>query len=161
MARLLITGMSGAGKTTVLLELARRGHLTVDTDYGGRADHDGGPWNVARMTDLLASRRDVVVAGTVENQVEFYDRFDYVILLSAPIDVMLERVTHRTNNPYGNSPDQRDAIRRDSAEVEPLLRRGAHLELDGRRPVSELADAIESLSAAASHKKGIPQRGVR
>ena len=34
MARVLITGMSGAGKSSVLQELARRGYRVVDTDYG-------------------------------------------------------------------------------------------------------------------------------
>lgn len=34
-AGVLVTGMSGAGKTTVLEQLRRRGRLTVDTDYGG------------------------------------------------------------------------------------------------------------------------------
>jgi hypothetical protein len=29
--------------------------------------------------------------------------------------------------------------------VESLLRRGASVELDGRRPIAELADSIESL----------------
>jgi predicted ATPase len=35
MTRVLLTGMSGAGKSTVLAELAGRGHQVVDTDYGG------------------------------------------------------------------------------------------------------------------------------
>jgi adenylate kinase len=35
MVRVLVTGMSGVGKTTVLDELRRRGHFAVDTDYGG------------------------------------------------------------------------------------------------------------------------------
>lgn len=35
MARILITGMSGVGKSTLLDELARRGRTTVDTDYDG------------------------------------------------------------------------------------------------------------------------------
>jgi hypothetical protein len=34
--------------------------------------------------------------------------------------------------------------------VEPLLRRGATLELDGQRPASELADAIEQLVGRTS-----------
>ena len=35
MKRVLVTGMSGAGKSSLLDELAARGHRTVDTDYGG------------------------------------------------------------------------------------------------------------------------------
>lgn len=144
MARILITGMSGAGKSTLLHELARRGHRTVDTDYDGweRAD---GRWDEARMAELLAAQQDVVVSGTVENQGRFYDRFEHVVLLSAPVEVLLERVTTRTNNPYGHAPEQRADIRRYVVEVEPLLRRGATLELDGRLPVAELADVLDRL----------------
>ncbi|MGA4670883.1 hypothetical protein ACPCG0_13970 [Propionibacteriaceae bacterium Y1923] len=136
MARILITGMSGAGKSTLLAELAARGHLTVDTDYDG--------WE--QISDLLAEHGDLVVSGTAENQGQFYDRFEHVILLSAPVETLIERVATRTNNPYGRTPEQQDEIRRYVREVEPLLRRGASLELDGRRPVRELADVVESLS---------------
>jgi len=94
-------GMSGVGKTTVLDELRRRGHMTVDTDYDGWELYDG-TWDERRMEWLLASESDVVVSGTVESQGRFYDRFEYVVLLSAPLDVLLERVSRRTNNPYGN-----------------------------------------------------------
>jgi predicted ATPase len=34
----LVTGMSGTGKSAALAELARRGHRVVDTDYGGWID---------------------------------------------------------------------------------------------------------------------------
>src|SRR5699024_7165199 len=40
-ARVLVTGMSGTGKSTVLGELERRGHVVVDTDYGGWTLPDG------------------------------------------------------------------------------------------------------------------------
>ena len=147
MPRILITGMSGTGKSTLLAELARRGHLTVDTDHDGWTDGDGGPWDEERMSRLLATREDVVVSGTAENQGMFRDRFAHVILLSAPIEVLLGRVRRRTGNPYGKTPEQQDDIRRYTIEVEPLLRRSATLELDGRRPVSDLADEVEALLA--------------
>jgi shikimate kinase len=135
--------MSGAGKSTVLEELRRRGYHTVDTDY--RDWEQAGLWDASRMAELLARHPDVVVAGTAENQGEFYDRFQHVVLLSVPASVILERVRQRTNNPYGKSSEQQAEILGYVETVEPLLRRGATLELDGRAPVDDLASVIESL----------------
>lgn len=98
MAHILITGMSGAGKSTLVAELNRRGYLAVDTDYGGWT-RTVGLWDERRMDEMLTSSVDVVVSGTVENQVDFYDRFEHVVLLSAPVEVLVERVAVRTNNP--------------------------------------------------------------
>lgn len=98
--------MSGTGKSTVLAELARRGYRTVDTDDDAWTDGNGGPWDEARMAQLLAAQSTLVVAGTAENQGRFSDRFEHVVLLSAPVDVLISRVRSRTNNPYGHSPEQ-------------------------------------------------------
>lgn len=144
MARVLITGMSGAGKSTLLDELRRRGHLAIDTDYDGWELPDG-TWDEDRMGRLLAECPALVVSGTVRNQVGFYDRFEQVVLLSAPLEVLLDRVMRRQNNPYGKSPEHQREIRQHLDEVEPLLRGGASLELDGRRPVGDLADIVEAL----------------
>ncbi len=146
MPRVLVTGMSGAGKSTVLDELSRRGLRTVDTDYDGWVGPDL-DWDEPRMDRLLARQPDVVVSGAVANQARFYDRFEHIVLLSVPLEVLLQRVTNRTANPYGKSPNERAEIGHYVATVEPLLRRGATVELDGRRPVRELADAIERLVA--------------
>jgi shikimate kinase len=136
--------MSGAGKSTVLNELSRRGHHTVDTDYDGWVLPDG-TWDEPRMEQLLAGCRDVMVCGTVDNQVRFYDRFEHVVLLSVPIEVLMQRVRCR-RNPYGRTQADRKEIAGYLRTVEPLLRRGATVELDGRRQVAHLADAIERLS---------------
>lgn len=144
MPRILITGMSGAGKSTLLAELQRRGHLTVDTDYGGWTGVDG-LWDEPRMATLLESHLQIVVSGTTPNQGVFADRFDHIVLLSAPVDVLIDRVSTRTNNPYGRSRQQQAEIRRYVVEVEPLLRRACTVEFDGRRPVNDLADAVEAL----------------
>ncbi|GAA1727688.1 AAA family ATPase [Brachybacterium phenoliresistens] len=144
MVRILVTGMSGTGKTTLLAELARRGRRVVDTDYGGYVLPEG-TWDEPRIAALLAAHEEIVVQGTVENQGRFRDRFDHIVLLSAPLEVILNRVAARRNNPYGSTPADRAEIRSQHAEVEPLLRRSADLELDALRPTAELADVLEQL----------------
>lgn len=144
MANILITGMSGTGKSTLLAELAGRGYETVDTDLDGWAINNA-LWDEERMSNLLDRPGDRIISGTVENQGKFYDRFSHVILLSAPLDTMLERIAKRTDNPYGKSEEQQAEIRHYTETVEPLLRKGADLELSGLLPVKELADTVEEL----------------
>ncbi|MFG1925466.1 AAA family ATPase [Cryptosporangium sp. NPDC048952] len=148
MARVLITGMSGAGKTSVLTELRVRGHLTVDTDYDGWTLPDG-TWDESRIHRLLAANDAVVVSGTVDNQGTFYDRFDHVVLLTAPLPVLLDRVARRDTNPYGRTAAERAEIEGYVETVEPLLRRGASLVLDTQRPLAETVTVIERLVGAA------------
>ncbi|MDN5763823.1 MAG: AAA family ATPase [Microlunatus sp.] len=131
MSRVLVTGMSGVGKSTLLAGLAQRGHPVVDTDYEGWILEDD-RWDEPRMHDRLEHADSVVVSGTVENQVHFYGYFDHVVLLSVPLQTRLDRVTQQTSNPYGKRPEEQREIAGYLETVEPLLRRGATLELDGR-----------------------------
>jgi dephospho-CoA kinase len=141
---ILITGMSGAGKSTLLDGLSSRGHAVVDTDYGEWVLDDG-RWNASRISSLLDQEHQVVVAGAVENQVEFYDRFDHVVLLWAPLEVLIQRVSTRTSNPYGRTADEQAEIAHYVSTVEPLLRASCTLELDGRGAPAMLVDTIEAL----------------
>ena len=88
------------------------------------------------------------VAGCEENQVRFHPRFDLIILLSAPAEVLLTRIAERSGNPYGKRPDERALILEHLAVVEPLLRATATLE-DGRHQ-SLRAPEIRIDSASAS-----------
>jgi hypothetical protein len=92
---------------TVLDVLRGRGSVTVNTDYGDWVLPDG-TWDERRMDQLLVDRRDIVIAGTVSNQGGFHDRFEHVVLLSAPLEVLLGGVGTRTNNPYGREPRSAD-----------------------------------------------------
>lgn len=94
----------------MLAELERRGLRTVDTDYDGWVLADG-TWGEPRMSSLRAAKTAVVVSGTVENQGRFYDQFADVVLLTAPVEVLVERVTHRSDNPYRTSLRDQKMIR--------------------------------------------------
>ena len=146
MARILITGMSGVGKSTLLAALSRQGLRTIDTDYGDWKTA-AGLWDEDLMTAALNTDTEVVVAGTVENQGLFYHRFDHIVLLSAPLPVILQRILHRTENPYGKTAAQRAEIEENLKSVEPLLRRGATMELDASRSTADIARTIEALLA--------------
>ncbi|HEX3330260.1 MAG TPA: AAA family ATPase [Gaiellales bacterium] len=151
MSAVLITGMSATGKSTVLAELARRGHAVVDTDVGGwivalpKADGSTEPmWDEARISALLDEHAGgtLFVAGCVANQGRFYPRFGAVVLLSAPEETLLERLATRTTNAFGKVAAERDAVVADLRAVEPLLRAGATAEIDTRAPVAEVAGRI-------------------
>jgi predicted ATPase len=144
--RILVTGMSGTGKSTALAELARRGFRTVDTDepVWSVEDADGGRWwDEQRIDELLDEEGETLyVSGTVSNQGRFYDRFDAVVLLSAPADALLARLATRTTNDYGKSREERELILTHLGEVEPLLRATCTHEIDTTQP---LADVVGQL----------------
>jgi dephospho-CoA kinase len=167
MSRVMVTGMSGTGKSSALAELGRRGYRVVDTDDPGWREYreDAEPldelhrgewlWVEEKIAALLDSvdDRPLVVAGCVRNQPTFYDRFDAIVLLSAPPEVILDRVARRTTNDYGKTPLERAMILDDLATIEPLLRRGCTHELDASRPLEEV---VADLIAIASRPMMTP-----
>jgi len=138
--------MSGTGKTTALEELGRRGYRVVETDEPGWKEWRDGEevWQEQKIADLLAvdDPRTLYVSGCVANQGRFYDRFDAVVLLSAPAAVLLGRIESRTSNDFGKHPAEREQILGDLAGVEPLLRKTATHELDATRPVEEIVGEL-------------------
>jgi len=77
MRRILVTGMSGTGKSSALVELERLGFRVVDTDECGwtewSEDEGGYVWREDRMNELLARTHgaSLYVSGTVSNQGRF------------------------------------------------------------------------------------------
>jgi NAD(P)-dependent dehydrogenase (short-subunit alcohol dehydrogenase family) len=94
MRRVLVTGMSGTGKSTALAALGRRGFRVVDTDSPAWREWIPAAgewlWREDRIAELLASEDDrtLHVSGCGSNQGKFYDRFDAIVLLSAPAEVI-------------------------------------------------------------------------
>lgn len=142
--RVLLTGMSGVGKSTVGAALRSRGFKAVDLDDGYCTGDS--VWNETLVDELLSTEdtETLFVIGAAENQPRFYSRFDLVILVSAPVEVMLARLEARTTNPYGKTTEERAKVLADLRDYEPLIRRRAHHELGTNRPVDAvIAELLE------------------
>lgn len=152
MSKVLITGMSGTGKSSALRLLAARGRQTVDTDTDEWSHWvvlpDGSSdwiWREDAMSDLLRRHQNLFVAGCKTNQGRFYGAFDHIALLSAPVDLLLTRIAARSDNPYGKTAAEREMILGHVAEVEPLLRASATIEIDASAPLEDVVRQLELL----------------
>ena len=151
MTVVLVTGMSGTGKSAALAELARRGHRAVDTDYGGWTEGEPGSerlWDEDRIDALLDEHQEgpLFIAGTADNQGKFYPRFDAVVLLSAPAEVILERIAARRS---GSKSARSLRISSRSLACLPNSfdsRAGATAEIDTRAPLDEVVNALERIA---------------
>lgn len=157
--------MSGTGKSTLITMLAARGHRAVDLDthdwsewvsvagddpQGTSADagtiwqNQDWVWREDRVESLLAAddANVLFVGGTASNQGKFHSWFDHIILLTAPVGVLRERLATRTTNDYGRNPGELARVLQHVETVEPLLRRAATLVVDTDAPLEEVLRTV-------------------
>lgn len=147
--------MSGTGKSSVIQALAARGLKAVDTDWNRDWEQPNGDewvWREDQIRMLLDNEdTDILyVSACVSNQGKFYDRFDHVILLSAPESVTLTRLASRTNNSYGKRPEEIGDVLRYKATVEPGLRRSATSEIDTSIALEEVVSQVLEIAREPS-----------
>ncbi len=152
MKRVLLTGMSGTGKSTLTRALSARGYKAIDADDGWvEALPDGTQrWREDAIERLLGTEDAEVLflAGCEENLVRFLPRFDHVVLLTAPRDELVRRLSTRSDNPFGKDPEERRRVLHDLEEVEPRLRAIADHEVPTTVPIEEVARSVLRLVGA-------------
>jgi len=169
MKRVLLTGMSGTGKSTLTIELAARGYKAIDLDadewsewveveFSGDATSPESPvepgrdwvWREDRVRDLLTTEDAEVlfVSGCAENMSKFYAQFDHIVLLTVPAAVVVERLAARTTNSYGKRPEEVARVLGLLQTIEPLLRRVAEHEIDTSVPPNQVVAKVLQLVEA-------------
>jgi adenylate kinase family enzyme len=171
MSAVHITGCSGAGKTTIAAELARRGLTAIDADgdpllarsvdaagtVAEEPEASGTPdfawlsryswaWDPARLDELIraAAPATLYVCGGADNELELADRFTHVFLLEIDEPTMLARVDARPDNDWGRIGDTRQYLRRKLPGLQARLRASGAIPIDARQPLDQVADAIIS-----------------
>jgi shikimate kinase len=164
--RVLLTGMSGTGKSTLIVELAGLGYKAVDVDAGewsewveveflgdptsGESPVEPGRdwiWREDRIQALLSTEdADVLfISGCAANMGKFYPQFDHIVLLTAPAALIVDRLAARTNNPYGKRPEEVARVLNLLQTIEPALRKIAGHEVDTSVPLNQVAAKVLQL----------------
>jgi dephospho-CoA kinase len=158
LVRVLITGMSGTGKSAVVTELKRRGYSAYDADDDGFTAPDSAGiwrWRLEAVRELFSSPHDdpLFFAGCSDEQREF--GWDLKILLTAPESMIVERLKTRSSNTYGKTAAETARVLADMNAVEPLLRQAADVVIDTQLSLEHVTDTVlevTDLAGAQSHR---------
>jgi adenylate kinase family enzyme len=184
MSAVLITGISGAGKSTIADVLARRGLTSIDADtdpwlarmvnssgavveeepaapdLAWLAEHSWS-WDPARLDELIraAAPATLYVCGGAANEIELADRFTRLFLLDLDEPTMLARLDAPSrDNEWGRIGDTREDLRRRRQGYQDRLRANGAIAIDASQPLDQVVDAILSrtLPGSAAGQAGRP-----
>lgn len=163
----LIEGVSGAGKTSVCMELRRRGYHAVngDTDLAYQGDPATGEptdvpshwhhlWRVPQVRALVADRseRYTFFCGGSRNRSMFIDLFDAVFVLDIDLDTLHERLDKRPADEFGGRSGERDLVVRLQRSQEDRPEQG--ISIDATAPLSAVVDEIVRRATTADPASG-------
>jgi hypothetical protein len=170
MGAVQIAGCSAAGKSTVAVELARRGLVSIDADDDPRlarfvdpagsvvTEEPAAPdwdwlarhswaWDPARLDELIRAEAPATlyVCGGADNQHEVAGRFTQVFLLEIDEPTMLARLdARRDDHDWGRIGDTREYLRLKLPALQDRLRASGAIPIDATQPLDRVVDAILS-----------------
>jgi len=167
-----VTGSAGSGKSSLVIELGRRGVAAYDEDdpeIGGAHELESGlpvpvppveerspdwfsrhEWRLRDgvLEGLRAKASDalVVLCGNVFPPSTAIGLFDRVLHLVLDEQTLRERMLTRVGNDYGKSPDELQQVLRRHRMLGDACRECDVVAVDATRPLTEIADDVVGLS---------------
>jgi shikimate kinase len=168
---ILVTGIPGAGKSSVLAELRSRGYEAygADEDHWGRWE-DGETHEVvatnttAEMRTALwrsrhewrasrsvieelakrASEASIFLCGYVTNEDEIWDLFSRHIYLDIDEATLRQRIASRTDNDFGKSDRELVEILERHADAANSYKKADVIVIDATQPIKVVVDEVEA-----------------
>ena len=173
--KILITGIGGSGKTTVVDTLAERGEVGVDLDRTGLCFWEnketgereayvagaGKEWiekhgwrcDIFALQKYLVEfpqEKDVYIGGKIASSqfAEVAPLFDKIFLLRPSDEVLSHRQETRTNktNNFAKSPEEREHLRTARVKFEKVCADNGAVIIDADKSIDEIVGEIKSLS---------------
>ena len=154
----LIDGVSCAGKTTVCVELQRRGYHCIDGDrklaYFGNLktgksisdntdEHRSWIWDVEKVNALILDQNHAATffCGGSRNSDCFIDLFDEVFVLEVDLETLNQRLAARSEGEWGGTASEGESFARLQYETKAGLPKNA-INIDTTVPLSKVVNTI-------------------
>ena len=165
MAKYLITGVAGTGKSSAAKELQKRGLAAYDADAGfsyyanketgERVVRPANPtlewydthhrvFSESVLNNLFKKHRGetLFICSITANQAKFYGDFDKIFLLTAPDEIIIERLKTRTNNPFGKHPVEQYRVLSGHEVFDSELKAFGAISIDSIQSIEKVVDQI-------------------
>jgi broad-specificity NMP kinase len=168
--KVLITGIAGTGKSTIVKALNERGILAIDlhdvpglmfwqnkvskekVEYSPIHSHE---WfdtvdricDIDKLKNILNEHEDIVVAGTAgDNQLEYFPLFNKIILLQSSPATLVHRMQTRINKSgYGKTKTEQDNNIEWQKEFDPFVLSKGAIPVNTEGEINKVVDKIIDL----------------
>lgn len=165
-SKILITGMAGSGKTTIINELLKRDYTAFDLDaigvcswvnkntgkdaaYSHNADSEWfeeHSWrcDLNKLKGFLASFNTVFVGGKIATSqiTEIGELFDKIFLLSPNDSVLRKRLSTRDTNDFAKSKNHQEEIIKARKKFEEAIMNAGGYKISNHNSVDEAVEKI-------------------
>jgi dephospho-CoA kinase len=162
-----ITGNSGTGKSTAEAWLRSAGYFTIDADDEGLCrwvsrstgepvidppypvppgwlSHFGWEIDRTKVEELVerSGAQRLFLFGSEENEAAVRDLFDVIVCLIVDDDTLRDRLLNRTNNAFGQNPEELNAAMDWNPRMQSMYSRLGAVFVDATQSIDRVAEAI-------------------